>query len=109
MLLPPGTIPLDGIHGGIRHRTDGGVLPPAFPAESAFSKRYSFSCCGVTRLSPVVGALVIFRGVFYLLPLGVLAVILGMYERGVRREKAGSGAFGISQWGRGLSPIFSAS
>ncbi len=40
-------------------------------------------------LSPLVSALVIFRGVFYLLPLAASVLLLGIYERGERREKRG--------------------
>jgi phosphatidylglycerol lysyltransferase len=57
-------------------------------------------------LSPLVGALVIFRGVFYLLPLAASAVILGVYEHEERREKIGGVALAIGQWGRGVVPYF---
>lgn len=51
-----------------------------------------------------VGALLVFRGIYYLLPLGVSAVVLGSRELLLRKRQVGAVARAISQVGSGVLP-----
>ncbi len=105
ILLPPGTISFPVFMAafviaqlaGFGSRIPGGI--GVFEAVFLFLLRNY-------PLSPLVGALVVYRGVFYLLPLAASAILLGIYEHEGRRAKIGGVAFAIGQWGRGVVPYF---
>jgi phosphatidylglycerol lysyltransferase len=53
-----------------------------------------------------IGALALFRGIYYLLPLGLSALLLGGRELFLRKKQVSDIAQTFSQWGSGVIPLF---
>jgi phosphatidylglycerol lysyltransferase len=57
-------------------------------------------------VSAKVGSLMVFRAVYYLLPLGLSAVLMGSYELVQRKHQVSKAAAIVSQWGSAVVPHF---
>jgi phosphatidylglycerol lysyltransferase len=60
----------------------------------------------VSSSAAILGSLLVYRFIYYLIPLGVGAAMLGGYELSLRRQFLLTSASLVSQWARVITPYF---